>query len=65
MTPEEREEWRNDMRQEAKEEEYKERLMRTDEDYFLSQVKFDELKEALDNFKKQCDKYGYDWSDYL
>lgn len=60
-----KEEWRNEIYAEAREEEREQHLMRTDEDYFLNKVNFSFLEDLLSNFKKQCDEYGYDWSAYV
>ena len=58
-----REEMREDMLQEAREEEFTEKCMRDDIDYFLEQVNAVEIIKEIEALIKTAEYYGYDRSD--
>jgi len=66
MTQQEKDELRQEMLEEAREEEYTERLLRTDFNYIIEKVADDfELQEAYEKFKKAADmlsEYGWEMS---
>ena len=59
------EEMRQDMLEDARRDELIERRMRTDFDFFLTRIGFEELSEAVTNVRNQCKRYGYDFKDVL
>ncbi len=66
MTHEQMEELRQDMLDEARQEEYIESRLRTDFDYAIERVNFDfELQDAYEKFKEAADmlrEYGHEMS---
>ena len=58
-----REEMREDMLQEAREEEFTDNLMRKDIDYFLDQVNASEIIKEIEALIRTAEHYGYDRSD--
>lgn len=63
MTNQEREEWYQDMREEAYQDEIYEKKMRTDFDYFcdVNGEEIEQLNKAVNSLKKQCEAYSYDF----
>ena len=58
-------EWYAEMREDAHREQYEERNLQEDEDYFISKFIDDDLAVALNNLRKACKEYGYDYIDII
>lgn len=63
MDTEMREEWLQDMRDEARAEEVLEHKLRADFDYFCDYNidAIEQLNEAISELKDQCEMYGYEF----
>ena len=61
-----REEWMEDMRQEAREEEYMDNILRQDYEVLeehITDAVYDDLEEALRIVRSTLDEYGWDFED--
>ena len=58
-------EWYDEMREEYYKEQYEERNLHEDEDYFISKFVDNDLAVALNNLRKACKEYGYDYIDII
>ena len=60
---EEMREWYQEMRDEAREEEYLEHRIRNDFDYFCdsNEEAIEQLNEAINDLRNQCEHYGYEF----
>ena len=58
-------EWYAEMREDAHREQHEERNLQEDEDYFISKFIDDDLAVALNNLRKACKEYGYDYIDII
>ena len=58
-------EWYDEMREDAIREQYEERNLHEDEDYFISKFVDNDLAVALNNLRKACKEYGYDYIDII
>ena len=65
VTPEDMEEIRRDMLEEARAEEYHEINMRRDYDFFLDHCGIYDIQEELQNLRRVCDEYGYDFDEVI
>lgn len=63
MTDDMKQEWIEDMKQEAKEEEWLEHHLRSDFDNFCDHniEAIEQLNEAIKELKQQCELYDYDF----
>lgn len=65
LSREEREELRQEMLEDARRDEEHERLMRTDDEFFMLHSSFDDLAQAIATFKRECLLYGQDYDYFL